>query len=194
MRQNSGFTIIELMISTVVLLLLLGAAAAFLSQGSRSHSIVIERSSEQELLDSVSQILQYDFRLAGYQGNDAPPAPISQAITPTPYGVRINYTLSADPERPHETPGAQAVIYEIQDGTLTRCLSPGATPGACRGGLTELASGMIDMTVDTETLDGHGVNVTLYRTPYTCYTPDCVTPHTVRILFPQPLPTTGDPQ
>lgn len=192
-RSNAGFTVIELILATVVLMLLLAFAAAFLTQGSSAHRTVSERSTEQEVLDSITQLFMYDFRLAGYRGASTEPATLNHAITRSQNAVTINYTLDSDPDRPYEVAGAQRVTYASQDGTLTRCHTKVSDPSTCIGGLTELSEGVNSITVDTSSLNGYGVIINLHRTPYDCEEADCETTYTVRIPFPQPLQT-GAPQ
>lgn len=193
-KSSAGFTIIELILATVILLLILGFAAALLSQGSSVHHQVSSRSSQQEQLDSITQLLIYDFRLAGYRGATTPSATLSEAITSQRDSVTIHYTLDADPSRPYEVPGAQTITYAVENNALTRCqAAAAAAPGNCYGGKTTLMDNILSFTADTTPLAGNGVIINILATPYDCTDTACATPYTVRVQFPQPL-RIGGPQ
>jgi len=90
-RREQGFTLIEVMISTVVLLVVIGAVLQLLSQSQQRY---VTTSSVQDatamLRDGVDQMVR-EIRLSGYPPPNSYPCPPPPGAT---YGACLDYTTS----------------------------------------------------------------------------------------------------
>lgn len=68
MRRRGGFTVVELLITMVVLLLILGSLGAMLISGSTAYGVTAQRSESLQDSEAVLQLLRYEIGLAGYRG------------------------------------------------------------------------------------------------------------------------------
>lgn len=72
MRQRTGqlgFTLIELMIASVIMVTILGALGSLFVSTSRAYRVNDEASTLQQSADAAGELLSYEIGLAGYKGS-----------------------------------------------------------------------------------------------------------------------------
>lgn len=67
-RRHAGFSLVELLAAGAMFLTLLGALSALFVSSGKAYRKNIEVSSQLERSEAATQILTYDFGLAGYRG------------------------------------------------------------------------------------------------------------------------------
>ena len=70
MRRNSGFTLIEMLITMVILAVIMSVLMIMLSSTSRTYKTNEDLSQQQEASEAAQQLLTYELALAGYKGTD----------------------------------------------------------------------------------------------------------------------------
>lgn len=169
----------ELLLTMTILGIILGLANTFLLQGVTIQRSTEQRSAEQEMLDSVSQLLISDIRLAGYQGSGLQPLTLSEAVQVGNNSVTVTYLGTRAYERLDGVETAWEVTYRVTEaGILERCQQASGLPNAC----IDVATGFSALTVEFSP-----VRVALRLNRIDADMP----PLTVRVALPRSLPTTA---
>ncbi len=69
-KQLSGFSIIELLISMVILVIIFSVIGAMLHSSSKTYRTTAAIAEEVEITDAAARLLRYDISLSGYIGLD----------------------------------------------------------------------------------------------------------------------------
>lgn len=68
-RRNQGFTLVELLVSALLMLTILGALGNLFSTSNRAYRTNSGVSERQQSSDTAGQLLRYEIGLAGYKGS-----------------------------------------------------------------------------------------------------------------------------
>lgn len=151
-RRRDGFSLVELLLSSAILVVLLAAGAALLSGTSRVHRTTIQITDAEERIDAITRIVRRDLSMAGFRGTDGTGELLGDGrafVAPTEDGrltgelvVRYVEEMYAD------SATSQEVAYRVSDGVLTRRVGTSAgsgTPVDLLGGVDR---------IDVATFDG----------------------------------------
>lgn len=67
-RRHLGFTLLELLVASAVMVILIAAAVALFVSSGRAYDVSERLSLQQQEIESAAKILSYDLSLAGYRG------------------------------------------------------------------------------------------------------------------------------
>ena len=67
-RMQAGFTVLELLIASVIMIILLTALTGVFVSSSRAYRVTEEISNRQQEIEAAVKVLSYDLQLAGYRG------------------------------------------------------------------------------------------------------------------------------
>lgn len=67
---HSGFTIVELLVASVIMVIILGALGSLFLSTSKAYRVNDKVSALQQNADAAGQLLSYEVELAGYRGSD----------------------------------------------------------------------------------------------------------------------------
>lgn len=68
--RSAGFTLVELLVAGMIMLLILGALGNLFITSSRAYRVNSEVSDRQQIAEATTQMLTYEIGLAGYRGSD----------------------------------------------------------------------------------------------------------------------------
>lgn len=68
--RQSGFTIVELLVASVIMVIILGALGGLFLSTSKAYRANDKVSALQQNADAAGQLLSYEVELAGYRGSD----------------------------------------------------------------------------------------------------------------------------
>lgn len=68
--QQSGFTIVELLVAGTIMVLILSALGSLFTSTNKAYRTNDELSEQQQSMDAAGQLLEYEIGLAGYRGSD----------------------------------------------------------------------------------------------------------------------------
>ena len=90
MKASSGFSLVEVMVSALLVALAVGSALTLVAQGRRAHRTAEARARLEESARAALDLLSYEVRLAGYQGLLPPGSPVEGSTAlggPSPPGL-----------------------------------------------------------------------------------------------------------
>ena len=68
--RQSGFTIVELLVASVIMVVILGALGSLFVSTNRAYRVNDKVSTLQQSADAAGELLSYEIGLAGYRGSD----------------------------------------------------------------------------------------------------------------------------
>lgn len=134
----AGFTLVELLIAGFILLVLLGALGAMFVSSRRAYSANEFLSTERQSVQAVTELLQYEFGMAGYRCVDSPANVMGRVFPAQPVSVidggagPDTFTIRYYEDRfvlDDCEPQPRVVTFHVEDSTLWRT----------EGGMTEAA-------------------------------------------------------
>jgi len=81
-KAGSGFSLVEVMVSALLVALAVGSALTLVAQGRRAHRTAEARARLEESARAALDLLSYEVRLAGYQGLLPPGSPVDGSTAP----------------------------------------------------------------------------------------------------------------
>lgn len=147
---ETGFSVIELLISVALLGILLAVGAAMMRSASDAYQTTSAVTTTQERLDAVTQIVRYDLRLAGYTGaagGELLGGGNAYDWTPGTKTLVVRY----NEDRYSDAGSSLAVTYVLDGTVLTRQVSTTAGAGATNDLLEDVSN--FDVVVDTDADD-----------------------------------------
>jgi len=176
-NSSRGFTLIELMVSLALGILVVGAAVQLFSQGINATFVVSQRAEMQQDLRASTDLLNKDISLAGAG------LPSGSGIAlPTGTGIRPLYGFSPSCAAQNNCVPGNGIAYpcSVIAGPCIPTLY-GIVPGFRRGITTPGSPNPSDVITITYT-------DTSFALP--CYTVTAITPTTITLQLPAPLPGT----
>lgn len=136
-KGNRGFTLVELLIASVIVTALLGALGGLLTTSSRAYQTNERQTQNQQSLDAIVQFLRYDIRLAGYAGSggDADLGGSPLKVKSNAFGPGDSVTVRYFEDR-YGAPGVVSATYYVNDDGLVRDVGSG--PEVLARGVTNL--------------------------------------------------------
>ncbi len=153
MKAGSGFSLVEVMVSALLVALAVGSALTLVAQGRRAHRTAEARARLEESARAALDLLAYEVRLAGYLGLLPPGSSVEGSTAPTltsPAGLGVAGSCVQSLALDFATPVAGADAgYEAAAGISLGCPpSPSgrAVPGSDTLVLRRAAVSAVDPT------------------------------------------------
>jgi prepilin-type N-terminal cleavage/methylation domain-containing protein len=139
MRQQNGFTIIELLVAAALTLILLTALFGMLQSSLRAYEVQEINATRQENKISAIELLQYEIGLAGYKGTTETDYTSNATLT-SPFllssgtgNASDTVTVKYYEDRkygPKAVASLQTVAFTTTSGNLTRTINGNSQPVA----------------------------------------------------------------
>lgn len=92
--RASGFTLIEVLVASAILIILISIALSILVQSHRAYAATEASSERQQTHELVAQTLKYDLSLAGFKGTN--PGDLSRTFASSPLEVVHDESSDSD--------------------------------------------------------------------------------------------------
>ncbi len=134
-RRSGGFTVVELLIASAILLVLLATLGSVYVSTRRAYEVNRTVTSSSARIQAAIEAIQYDIGLAGYCGDPSECAVGASPLavdTETQDGVQVVKSLTSQYEesRYQASPSVQSVEFEVDDGQLFRAVGGQRVPVA----------------------------------------------------------------